>query len=89
MELPACLDLISETLATRDLPGIAALSDDETAAILDLTRVVAHGVERKAGPVVAFAVGRALGDLDDATRLARLGELTAALAAATREPNRP
>ena len=89
MELTACLDLISEMLAAREHPGVVALSDEETEAVLDLTRVVAHGVERKAAPLVAFAVGRALAGQDEAARLAHLGELTAALTAATGEPDRP
>jgi hypothetical protein len=56
------------------------LTPDEVAvaAVLDLARDVAHGVERPAAPLTAFLLGLAVGrgqPLDDAAR--RLSELAA------------
>jgi hypothetical protein len=52
----------------------ALLGDDAVSAILDLTRDVAHGVARPAGPLSTFVLGLALGSgggIDDLRRLAR------------------
>jgi hypothetical protein len=67
-------------------PGSGALdapTEAETTAILDLARVVAHAVERKAAPLVSFSVGSALAGLDAAGRLAFIGAAIAAIEAAT------
>jgi hypothetical protein len=42
------------------LLGTIAPGPDERAAVLDLTRVVAHGVQRRFGPVAAYALGLAV-----------------------------
>lgn len=41
--------------------GLPLLDPQERTAVLDLTRVVAHGTERRFGPLTAFALGLALG----------------------------
>ena len=41
--------------------GTPALQADESAAILDLARDVAHGSERRFAPLAAYAAGLAIG----------------------------
>ncbi|HVW35335.1 MAG TPA: DUF6457 domain-containing protein [Acidimicrobiia bacterium] len=65
-------------------PGL--LADDAATVLLDLTRDVAHGVARPAGPLSTFLLGLALGasggGVDDLRRLAgRLTDLAADWAA--------
>ena len=57
-------------------------SSEETVTVLDLTRAVAHGVERKAAPLVSFATGRALAELSASDRIALIRQITARLDAA-------
>ena len=70
-------DWLREAAAALDFSPSdpALLGDDAVTAILDLTRDVAHGVARPAGPLGAFALGLALGNsaggIDDLRRLAR------------------
>ncbi len=53
-------------------------------ALLDLTRDVAHGVARIAGPLTCYLVGIAVGQgVDPAEAVAKVGALTAGLDAAT------
>jgi hypothetical protein len=51
------------------------LGEDAATVLLDLTRDVAHGVARPAGPLSTFVLGLALGSsaggIDDLRRLAR------------------
>lgn len=53
----------------------AVLGEDAAGVLLDLTRDVAHGVARPAGPLSTFVLGLALGSsaggIDDLRRLAR------------------
>ncbi len=46
--------------------GLPHLSAEEVTAVLDLTRVVAHGVERRFGPLTAYALGLAMSTRTDA-----------------------
>jgi hypothetical protein len=43
-----------------ELLGLPLLSEEEQEAVLDLTRVVAHGVQRRFGPLTAYALGLAM-----------------------------
>jgi hypothetical protein len=61
------------------LPGGAAPTEAETAALLDLARVAAHTSERWAAPVSTFVVGAALADVAPEERAARIRALTAEL----------
>jgi Domain of unknown function (DUF6457) len=71
-------DWMREAAATLGLePGDAALLGEETVTLLlDLTRDVAHGVARPAGPLSTFVLGLAVGSsgggVDDLRRLAAL-----------------
>jgi hypothetical protein len=59
-------DWLTSAAAALDLP---TPSSDDTRALLDLVRAVAHGVCRPAGPLAAYLVGVAVGrhaDLDAA-----------------------
>jgi hypothetical protein len=40
--------------------GVAPLSEDETAVLLDAAREVAHGVERRVTPLSTFLIGSAV-----------------------------
>ena len=65
--------------AARTL-GEQGLGPEETAIVLRLARDVAHGVERKMAPIVAFLVGAAVGRADAVGSGHRLEELRAAVA---------
>ncbi len=60
--------------------GVVPLTEAQTEALLAVSRDVAHGVERKATPLAAFLLGRAVQRTggDDAFT-ARLEELRAAI----------
>ena len=75
MDLARCLEIVSGVAEARGAPAPVPLSDETTLAILDLARVVAHGVERKAAPLVSFVVGGALGRMDEAGQQAFIAEL--------------
>jgi hypothetical protein len=56
-----------------DEAGTAAISAGEIDAVLDLARVVAHGVQRRFAPLTAYALGLALAaDGDPREREARV-----------------
>ena len=62
---------------------ITRLDADLVAAILDLARDAAHGVERPAAPLAAFALGLSVGragtsDSDVSARCARIADRAAA-----------
>ncbi len=63
---------MSELASEHGLEPLEPLSDDEVAAVLDLARVVAHGVERKAAPLVSYSLGQVLGSADADVRMALL-----------------
>ena len=72
-------DWIARTCGALNLSP-DSLSTEQRNALLDLTRDVAHGVARIAGPLTCYLVGVAVGrgaDLTDA--LAKVGEPAAAL----------
>jgi hypothetical protein len=60
--------------------GVEEMRPDEVAIVLRLARDVAHGVERKMAPIVAFLVGAAVGRADAVGSGHRLEELRAAVA---------
>jgi hypothetical protein len=51
------MEWLDELAATLEVP---ALTDAEAEALLVVSREVAHGVERKATPLAAFLLGRAV-----------------------------
>lgn len=56
-----------------DAAGTALISAGEADAVLDLARVVAHGIERRYAPLTAYALGLALhADADPVAREARV-----------------
>lgn len=58
--------------------GTAVISAGEAQAVLDLARVVAHGVQRRFAPLTAYALGLALSaDGEPAEREVRVRALTA------------
>lgn len=65
--------------------GIDPLGPDETTDLLDASRDVAHGVERKVTPLAAFVLGMATerrvaaGQTRDEALAGALGDLRAAL----------
>ena len=70
-------DWIAQASGTLDLPAdsISAALRDE---LLDLTRDVAHGVARIAGPLTCYLVGVAVGrGADPAAAVAELSALVA------------
>ncbi len=81
MDLEAAL-AIARAAAGTSGPEIEGLSVEETDAVLDLTRAVAHAVERKAAPLAAYAIGRGLTDVNADDRLRILAETAARIDAA-------
>ncbi len=72
MDLERCYELLADIAAGQDIGPVEPLSEEETIAVLDLARVTAHSVERKAAPLVCFSLGRALATADAETRLASI-----------------
>ena len=70
-------DWLREAAATLglELGDTALLGEDTVTLLLDVTRDVAHGVARPAGPLSTFVLGLAVGSsgggADDLRRLAR------------------
>ena len=77
MDLERCYEILADTAEGYDVGSIEALSEEEAIGVLDLARVVAHSVERKAAPLVSFAMGRALASADADTRVASIRDLIA------------
>ncbi|WP_420124584.1 DUF6457 domain-containing protein [Nakamurella sp.] len=68
-------DWITRAGAALDLPA-DAIPPERRDALLDLTRDVAHGVARIAGPLTCYLVGIAVGSgADPAEALARVSAL--------------
>ena len=61
------MDTAPWLLDVTDAIGVAAPADQAT--LLDLTREIAHGVERPAGPLTLFMIGCAVGAGGDVTEL--------------------
>jgi hypothetical protein len=72
VDLERCYEHLADIAAAQGIAPIETLSEEETTAVLDLARVVAHSVERKAAPLVCFSLGRALADVDADARMARI-----------------
>jgi hypothetical protein len=81
VDVARCYEILSAASARSGGGTLVAPSEAETTAILDLARVVAHAVERKAAPLVSYSVGGALAGLDAAGRLAFIGAAIAAIEA--------
>ena len=69
-------DWLREAAATLgvEVADAAVLGEEAATLLLDVTREVAHGVARPAGPLSTFVLGLALGSgggIDDLRRLAR------------------
>lgn len=60
-------DWIAQTCAALELPA-DSLPNERRDALLDLTRDVAHGVARIAGPLTCYLVGIAVGRGADPTQ---------------------
>jgi len=82
MELAACIALIDRSAREVGAVGVTEPPEKESEAVLDLTRAVAHSVERKAGPIVLYALGLASAGLDEPVRLRLLTKLAEQIAAA-------
>lgn len=65
---------IADTAAGDGAAPAQRLSEAEAEAVLDLARAVAHAVERKAAPLAAYTIGRALAGLPEERRLHVLAE---------------
>lgn len=76
-------DWILQASRALDLPA-DAISDDLRTELLDLTRDVAHGVARVAGPLTCYLAGIAVGR--GQSPAAALGALTALLPTAEPDP---
>lgn len=86
IDLERCRQLVeAAVVAHGHARPIEPLSDETVVAILDLARAAAHGVERKAAPLVSFMVGLALADATPEARLAALRDAAAAIDAAADE----
>ena len=72
-------DWISQASGSLDLPA-DSMTNDLRDELLDLTRDVAHGVARIAGPLTCYLVGVAVGRGADASQA--LASLTALVPAA-------
>jgi hypothetical protein len=79
-------DWILQASRALDLPA-DAIPDDLRTELLDLTRDVAHGVARVAGPLTCYLAGIAVGRGQSPT--AALAALTAALPTAAPEQGAP
>jgi hypothetical protein len=77
VDLERCYEVLGKLTAGQDIGPIESLSEEEAAAVLDLARVVAHSVERKAAPLVSFSMGRALAAADADGRLAAIRDAVA------------
>lgn len=73
MDMDAVL-AIADTAAGDGAAAAESLSETEAEAVLNLARAVAHAVERKAAPLAAYAIGRALAGLQEEERLHVLAE---------------
>lgn len=81
MDLDATLTIASAVVGER-APTVEGLSEAEIEAVLDLTRAVAHATERKAAPLAAYAIGRAIAGLSPSERLSILKETSRRIDAA-------
>ena len=85
MDLERCYGLLADIAAAQDIGPIEPLGEEETTAVLDLARVVAHSVERKAAPLVCFSLGRALADADADARMAWIKNVITSIEAVSNE----
>jgi hypothetical protein len=67
MDLEQCLAAVRASSGARE-SRLVAPTAEETTALLDFTRAVAHASERKDAPLAAYAIGIAMADLNPAER---------------------
>jgi hypothetical protein len=84
VDLERCYELLADVNARHGIGPIESLREEEMMAVLDLARVVAHSVERKAAPLISFWMGRAVASADTDARVAAVRD---AIARIEREPN--
>jgi hypothetical protein len=85
VDLERCYGLLAGIAVAQDIGPIEPLSEEETNAVLDLARVVAHSVERKAAPLVSYSMGRALAAGDADARVAAIRDTIARIETAPNE----
>jgi hypothetical protein len=85
VDLERCYELLADFADGPGTRSIEPLSEEETTAVLDLARVVAHAVERKAAPLVCFSLGRALADVDADARMAWIRNVIASIETVSNE----
>lgn len=78
MDEPSVEAFFADLAARADT---VALSDAEADAVLDLTRVVAHTVERRLAPLTVYAAALGMAALDPEARIERLRALAKLMAA--------
>jgi Domain of unknown function (DUF6457) len=78
MDLERCLAAASESSGRRGSKLVAPTAE-ETTALLDFTRAVAHASERKDAPLAAYAMGIAMAGLDPAERAGMLSRAAEAI----------
>jgi molybdopterin-guanine dinucleotide biosynthesis protein A len=78
MDLEKCLVVARESSGPT-LGKPVSPTAEETTALLDFTRAVAHASERKDAPLAAYAMGIAMASLKPAERAAILSRATAAI----------
>lgn len=78
MDLEQCLAAVRKSSGTRH-SRLVAPTAEETTALLDFTRAVAHASERKDAPLAAYAIGIAMADLNPTERAGMLSRAAAAI----------
>jgi hypothetical protein len=78
MNLEQCLATVGESSGAGS-PMPVAPTAEETTALLDFTRAVAHASERKDAPLAAYAMGVAMAGLDPAERVGVLNRAAEAI----------
>ncbi len=78
MDLEQCLAAVRTSSGTRD-SRLVAPTAEETTALLEFTRAVAHASERKDAPLAAYAIGIAMADLKPGERAGMLSRAAEAI----------
>lgn len=89
MGLERCHKMLSDAAVAPGVGTFEPLEAGETAALLDLARVAAHAVERKAASLDCFSVRRALAETGASDRLVRSGTSSRASRQHRTEPRLP
>jgi hypothetical protein len=78
MDLEKCLAAVREVSGASNVEPVAP-NEQETTALLDFTRAVAHASERKDAPLAAYAIGIAMSGLAPAQRAGVLSRAAQAI----------